>query len=75
MTIDKRDVNKLGPAIFRTQAESRTEQIFYYNRNKKDTCFNSFLAARKQTLSPFEINFSIVKVIDNANRQSLYILK
>ena len=75
LTIDKRDVNKLGPAIFRTQAESRTEQIFYYNRNKKDTCFNSFLAARKQTSSPFEINFSIVKVIDNANRQSLYILK
>ena len=26
------------------------------------------MAARKETSSPFEINFSIVKVIDNTNR-------
>ena len=34
LTIDKRDVNELGPANFRTQADSGTEQICYYNRNK-----------------------------------------
>ena len=70
LTIDARDVNKLGSAKFRTQADNGTEQICCYNRNKKNICFNSFLAVRKQTSSPFEINFSIVKVIDNTNRQN-----
>ena len=42
LTIDTRDVNDLGPAKFRTQADSDTEQICYYNRNKKDTSFNFF---------------------------------
>ena len=37
----------------------------------KKTCFNSFLAVIKQTSSPFKINFSIVKVIDNTNRQNV----
>ena len=60
LTIDSCDVNELGPAKFRTQADSGTEQISYYNRNKKDTCFNSLLAVGKQTSSPFEINVSIV---------------
>ena len=69
------DVNDLGPAKFRTQPGSSTEQICYYNRNKKDTGFNSFLAVRKETASPSEIEFSIVKVINNANRQKVYILK
>ena len=71
MTTDTRDVNELGPAKRRTQADSRTEQICYCNRNKKDTCFISFLAVRKETLSPFEINVSIVKVIDNTNRKNV----
>ena len=42
LTIDTRDINDLEPAKFRTQADSDTEQISYYNRNKKDTSFNSF---------------------------------
>ena len=68
LKIDTREGNELGAAKFTTQADSGTEQqICYYNRNKKDTCFNSFLAVRKETPSPFEINFSIVKVIDNTN--------
>ena len=68
LTTDTRDVNDLGPGKFRTQADSGTEQICYYNRNKKDTSFNSFLAIRQETSSLSEINFSIVKVIDNTNR-------
>ena len=36
LTIDTRDVNGLGPAKFRPKADSGTEQICYYNRNKKD---------------------------------------
>ena len=68
LTIDTRDVNNFGPAKFRTQANSGTEQICYYNRNKKDTSVNSFLGTRKETLSPSEIKFSIVKVIDNVNK-------
>ena len=36
LTIDTRDINDLGPAKFRAQADSNTEQICYYNnRNKK----------------------------------------
>ena len=68
LTIDTHDVNDLGPGKFRTQADSGPEQICYYNRNKKDTSFNSFLATRKETSPPSEINFSIVKVIDNVNK-------
>ena len=54
LTIDTRDVNELGQAKFWTQADNGAQQICYYNRNKKDTCFNSFLTVRKQTSSPFE---------------------
>ena len=68
MTFDTREVNDLGQGKFRTQADSNTEQICYYNRNKKDTSFNSFLAVRQETSSLSEINFSIVKVIDNSNK-------
>ena len=68
LTVDTRDVNDLGPEKFRTQADSGTEQICYYNRNKKDTSFNCFLATRKETSSPSEINCSIVKVIGNVNK-------
>ena len=35
LTIDTRDVNGLGPAKFRTQADSDTEQICYYIEIKK----------------------------------------
>ena len=35
LTVDTCDVNDLGPGKFRTQAGSGTEQICYYNRNKK----------------------------------------
>ena len=62
LTIDTRDVNDLGPFKFRTRADNGTEQICYYNKNKKDTTFNSFLAVRKETSSVSEIIFSIVKV-------------
>ena len=68
LTIDTRDVNDLGPGKFGTRADSGTEQICYYNRNNKDTSFNSFLAVRQETSSLGEINFSIVKVIDSINR-------
>ena len=68
LTIDTRDTNDLGPRKFRTQADNRTEQIYYYNGNKKDTTFNYFLAKRKETSSPSEIIFFIVKVIDNVNK-------
>ena len=36
LTIDTRDVNELGPAKFRTQADNNSKQICYYNRNKTD---------------------------------------
>ena len=68
LNINKSDVNDLGPGKFRTQADSDNEQISYYNRNKKDTSFNSFLAVRQETSSLSGINFSIVKVIDNSNK-------
>ena len=51
LTIDTQDINHLGPAKFRTRADSNQEQICYYNHNKKDTSFNCFLTVRKQTSS------------------------
>ena len=71
LTIDTRDVNALGRGKFRTRADNRTEQICYYNRNKTDTSFNSFLASREQTSQANEIKFSIVKVIDNLNKNNV----
>ena len=35
LTTDIRDVNDLGMAKFRTQADSGTQQICYYNGNKR----------------------------------------
>ena len=66
-------MNDLGPAKFTTQADNGTEQIRYYNRNKKDTSFNfsSFLAVRKETSSASEITLFIVRVIDKVNRHSI----
>ena len=75
LTIDTRDGIDIGPAKFRTQADSDTEQICYYNRNKKDTSCNSFLALQKQTSSASKITFSITKVIAKTNRRTLYIVQ
>ena len=71
LTVDTRDVNDLGPGKFRTCADSGTEQTCYYNRNKTDTSFNYFLAVREQTSQASEINFSVVKVIDNINKKDV----
>ena len=70
LTIDTRDVNDLGPTKFRTQADSDTQRICYYNRNWRDRSLNSFLAVRKESPSASEITFSIVKVIDKTNRHN-----
>ena len=70
LTIDTRVINNIPPAKFGTQADSNKEQICYYNRNKRDNNFNSFLVVRKQTLSVTEIIFSIVNVIDKTNRSN-----
>ena len=51
-----------------TQADSNQEQICYYNPNRRDTSFNSFLTMRKQTSTISEITFSIVKLIDKTNK-------
>ena len=70
LTIDTRDINDLGPAKVRTEADNNKEQICYYKRNKKDTSFNSFLALRKKTSSVGEIIFSIVNIIDKTNKNN-----
>ena len=49
LTIDCRNFNSLGPSKFRTKAESGTEQICYYNGNRRDKSFNRFLALKKVT--------------------------
>ena len=69
MTIETRETNHLGPAKFRTQADNNTEQICYYNRNKKDKTFNSFLVVRKHTQTADKIIFSIVKTVDKTKRK------
>ena len=71
LTVDARDVSSLGPGKFRTLADNDIKQVCYYNRNKKDTCFNSFLATREETSQEDDIKFSIVKVIDNVNKNSV----
>ena len=44
LTIDTREVNELGPGKFRTFADNDEEQTCYFNRNKSDTHFSSFVA-------------------------------
>ena len=51
LTIDTRDVNDLGLAKFRKQADNNREEICYYNRNKRDKSFSSFLAVRKKNIN------------------------
>ena len=70
MTIDSRDVNELGPAKFRTQADKNREQIWIHNRNKKDKTFNSFLVVRKQTSTSEKIIFSNQKIIYNITKNN-----
>ena len=70
-TIDTRDINDLGPGKFRTQGDSGTRQICYYNRNKTDTSFNSFLATTEQTSEKGVIKFSIDKVINSINNTDI----
>ena len=70
LTIDTRDINDVGPAKFRTEADNNKEQICYYKRNKKDTSFNSFFTLRKKTSSAGEIIFSIVNIIDKTNKNN-----
>ena len=70
LKIDIRDVNDLRAAKCRTRADNNKEQICYYNRNKRDKSFNSFLTMRKQTSLASEILFSIVKLIDKTNENS-----
>ena len=69
LTIEIRDVNDLGPSRFRTQANHNQEQIYYYNRNKKDKTFNCFSALRKQTSATDKIIVSIENIIDKTNRK------
>ena len=61
LKVDTRTINDLGPGKFRTQADNSLKQVRYYNRNKSNTSFNSFLATRKQTSQKGEIKFSIDK--------------
>ena len=71
LTVDTQTVNDLGPGKFRTQADDGIKQVCYYNRNKSDTSFNSFLATRKQTSQKNAIKFSIDKVITNVNNSDV----
>ena len=50
LTIDTRDVNKLGPAKFQNGARDDKEQVCYFKNNKKDRVFNRLLAVRKEHL-------------------------
>ena len=60
LTIDTRDVNKFGAGKFKMSADNGEEQTCYFNRNKSDTHFTSFVARRTKA-EP--IRFSIVKQI------------
>ena len=66
LTIDTRDVNELDPGKLRTSTDDGEERTCYFNRNKSDTHFTSFIAKRilnrQQTLT-----FSIVKVSSDFN--------
>ena len=60
LTINTREVNELGPGKFRTSTDDEEEQTCYFNRNKSDTHFTSFIAKRIQDDSS-SITFSIAK--------------
>ena len=46
LTIDTREINEFGPGKLRTDAQNTLEQICYFNRNKSDLHFVSFIAKR-----------------------------
>ena len=71
LPIDTRDINDLRPGKFRTQADNELRQICYYNSNKSDTSFDSFLATRQQTHQNNVRKFSIEKVIANLNNSNV----
>ena len=54
LTIDTREVNKLGPGKFKTSAENGIEQTCYFNRNKSDSHFTSYQA---KPVSPDNLGF------------------
>ena len=44
LTTDTREINELGPGKFRTDAQNDLEQFYYFNRNKSDSHFMSYVA-------------------------------
>ena len=46
LTIGTREINELGPGKIRTDAQNALEKICYFNRNKSDSHFTSFVAKR-----------------------------
>ena len=61
LIIDTREVNDLSPGKFRTSADDGHEQTCYFNRNKSDKHFTSYVARRTQN-NLETIKFFIVKV-------------
>ena len=59
LTIDTRDINKIGPRKFSTFAENGEIQTYFYNRNKSDVYSDSYLA--KHVVSLRNIKFFIEK--------------
>ena len=59
LTIDTREINELGPGKFRTDAQDALEQTCYFNRNKSNSHFTSYIAKR---LSPENHVFYISKL-------------
>ena len=59
LTIDTREINELGPGKFRTDAQNALEQTCYFNRNKSDSHFTSYIAKR---VSPDNHVFYISKL-------------
>ena len=55
LTIDTRDINKIGPRKFSTFAENGEIQTYFYNRNKSDVYSDSYLA--KHVVSLRNIKF------------------
>ena len=72
LTVDTRNVNDLGPARFRIQADSNKEQIYYYNRNEKENNFNCFSDLRKQASTADKILFYIVNLIDTRKKRRIF---
>ena len=59
LTIDTREINELGPGKFRADAQNGLEQVCYFNRNKTDSHFTSYIAKR---VSPVNLVFYIHKL-------------